>query len=82
MAMHEWKRGASMVTVTVNGETHELSNSTAAALFGSVKGDGRVFPVTLKVSAVQKAWLYETAGAIGVTVSTLIADIIEKERTR
>lgn len=71
-----------MVTITVNGEKHEVSNSTAAALFGSVKGDGRVFPVTSKVSAAQKAWLYEVAGANGITVSKLIADIIEKERTQ
>lgn len=80
MALREWKHGASMVTVTINGVKHEVSNSTASALFGVVKSeDSRIFPVTTKVSAAQKAWLYETAGEQGITVSALIAGFIQKE---
>lgn len=78
--MREWKYGASMVVITLDGVRHEVSNSTASALFGVVKSeDSRIFPVTTKVSAAQKAWLYETAGEQGVTVSALIAGFIQKE---
>lgn len=77
--MREWKRGASMVTITIDGVKHEVSNATAAALFRAVKTDGRVFPATTKVSGLQLAWLYETAGQRGITVSTLIASLIDKE---
>ena len=80
MALREWKHGASMVVITIGGVKHEVSNSTAAALFGPNKSpDARVFPVTTKVSAAQRAWLYETAGEQGVTVSALIAGFIQKE---
>lgn len=69
-----------MVVITLDGVRHEVSNSTAIALFGVVKSeDSRIFPVTTKVSAAQKAWLYETAGEQGVTVSALIAGFIQKE---
>ena len=80
MALREWKHGASMVVITLDGVRHEVSNSTAIALFGVVKSeDSRIFPVTTKVSAAQKAWLYETAGDQGITVSALIAGFIQKE---
>lgn len=69
-----------MVTVIVNGEEHEVSNSVAAALF-TPKPDSRVHPVTAKVTAAQKAWLVEQSAVMGVTTSTLIADMIEKEMT-
>lgn len=80
MAMPKRKHGASMVTVTINGAKHEVSDSTANALFGVVKSESsRVFPVTTKVNAAQKAWLYEAAGNAGITVSALIASFIQKE---
>ena len=69
-----------MVTVTINGVKHEVSNSTASALFGVVKSrSSRIFPVTTKVNADQKAWLYEAAGKRGTTVSELLADFVQKE---
>lgn len=77
--MPEWKYGASMVTVTINEVEYEVSNSIAAALFSSLPGDGRVHPVTTKLSAKQKAWLVEQAGKLQATQSALIASLIEKE---
>ena len=73
------KHGAGMVTVTLNEIEYEVSNATAAALFRSLPGDGRIHPVTAKVSAVQKAWLIEQAGLRGLTQSAILAGLVEKE---
>jgi hypothetical protein len=79
MALSQRKYGASMVTVTINEVAYEVSNSIAAALFSPLPGEGRVHPVTTKVSAKQKAWLIEQSGKLGTTQSTLIANLIDKE---
>lgn len=68
-----------MVTVTLNETEYEVSNATAAALFRSLPGDGRIYPVTTKVSAVQKAWIIEQAGLRGLTQSAILASLIDKE---
>lgn len=68
-----------MVTVTLNEIEYEVSNATAAALFRSLPGDGRIHPVTAKVSAAQKAWLIEQAGMRNTTQSALLAELIDKE---
>ena len=79
MAMSKRKRGASMaVKVTVDGVEHEVSNTMAMALFGP-KLESRVFPVTTKVTAAQRAWLIECAAANDTTPSALIASLINKE---
>jgi hypothetical protein len=79
MAMSKRKRGASMaVKVTVDGVEHEVSNTMARALFGP-KPESRVFPVTTKVTAAQRAWLIECAAASDTTPSALIASLINKE---
>jgi hypothetical protein len=67
------------VKVMVNGIEHEVSNAVAVALFRSPSGDGRVYPVTTKVNAKQKAWVIEQCGLRGVTQSALIAGLIDKE---
>lgn len=79
MAMSKRKRGAGMVIVTLNNEQYEVSNSIAAALFRSLPGDGRVHPVTTKVSAAQRAWLIDEAAKRGLSQSGLIASLIDKE---
>ena len=66
------------VKVTVNGVEHEVSNTMARALFGP-KPSSRVFPVTTKVTAAQRAWLVEQAAATNTTPSALIASLIDKE---
>lgn len=77
--MSKRKCGAGMVVVTLNEVEYEVSNATAAALFRSLPGDGRVHPVTAKVNAAQKAWIIEQCGLRGVTQSALIASLIDKE---
>lgn len=66
------------VKVTVDGVEHEVSNTMARALFGP-KPESRVFPVTTKVTAAQRAWLVEWAATTNTTPSALIASLIDKE---
>ena len=82
MAMLEWECGTGMVVVTLNDTEYQVSNKVAAAFFRSLPGDGRVFPVTSKVNAAQKAWIIEQCELRGMTQSALIASLIEKEMTK